>query len=501
LDYNEAKKDRETLLSLLREYGGQRPLARELDCDHKAIKYWMDKYGITVEDYEQYEDELEFSGKEKYVDFTEEELDGDYYLNDENKYPYEKIDDIYIFRAPFGEFDVSKDILDRVLEDYCNIGLTKKETARDVGLSIKEVHVILKGYGVIHDSIPFRKEVQRELTPQEMADLSLEQKEALYYREIEQKQYKKAIRENKKYKEKDYLLKKQADRILENLEQVEYRPPEIVHLNEEKKLNKNTLVVNISDWHKGKTVLSAKILGNNELNKVIYQQRIDKFIEKVLMMLERHKPEKVLILNYGDGPDSPNADVYPGQREHQDVLYEEQVMGYVQDVVDFILTIHQHHQHVEYAGVPGNHSKGNINWDVLANMFIKELLKDYEDIKVDSENIEYKVHEIYDYYLVQFHGNFLTTKVDSPTAQKQALSILELEGLPKKRSYLCQGHLHHRAAEGPSYRRILLPSLVGGDRLSANMMQTGARPGQQIFVVEDGEGLTDEHNVFFDNIQ
>jgi len=31
------KNDRDTLLYLLKRYGGQRPLARELGCDHKPL--------------------------------------------------------------------------------------------------------------------------------------------------------------------------------------------------------------------------------------------------------------------------------------------------------------------------------------------------------------------------------------------------------------------------------------------------------------------------------
>lgn len=489
------KNDRDTLLYLLKRYGGQRPLARELGCDHKALKYWMDKHGITVEDYQDSDKELQ---EDKYEDKYEDEFeDIEYYKKRNGKYSYEKIGDIYIFQAPFGEFDIDEKTLDRILENYCQMGMTKRETALDVGLSIREVYVVLKAYGINHDSVPFREEVKEEKSVAELVDVALDRKEMLYYRLLEQKEYKRAIEENKKYKERDYIAKKHTDRIIENLGKIQYRPPR-THIKRDNNKTLKTLVVNISDWHKGKLVIGEEILGGNSYNKVVFEKRVDKYLNEAIKMIEMHKPEKILILNYGDGPDSPEANVYPGQRDNQDILYEEQVIGYVNDLTRFVLTIHDYHPDIHYAGVPGNHSKGDINWDVLANKMLECLLKDYKKITVDSRNIQYKIHNIYDFYLVQFHGNQMTPKIDTPVSRSQALGIIGLERLPARMTYLCQGHLHHLATEGPSYRRILLPSMVGGDDLSSNLMQTGARPAQVMFVFEKGQGLVDEHTVFFD---
>ena len=199
------KNDRDTLLYLLKRYGGQRPLARELGCDHKALKYWMDKHGITVEDYQDSDKELQ---EDKYEDKYEDEFeDIEYYKKRNGKYSYEKIGDIYIFQAPFGEFDIDEKTLDRILENYCQMGMTKRETALDVGLSIREVYVVLKAYGISHDSVPFREEVKEEKSVAELVDVALDRKEMLYYRLLEQKEYKRAIEENKKYKERDYIAK------------------------------------------------------------------------------------------------------------------------------------------------------------------------------------------------------------------------------------------------------------------------------------------------------
>jgi hypothetical protein len=73
-----------------------------------------------------------------------------------------------------------------------------------------------------------------------------------------------------------------------------------------------------------------------------------------------------------------------------------------------------------------------------------------------------------------------------------------MEELPLKHTYIVQGHLHHRSSEGPSYERILLPSIVGGDILSNNKMLTTSRPAQQMFVFEKGEGLTTKKNIYFE---
>jgi hypothetical protein len=150
--------------------------------------------------------------------------------------------------------------------------------------------------------------------------------------------------------------------------------------------NPVTLVINISDWHIGKLVIGANILGDADYNIKIFENRVEKYLEKIVRFIEKLNPEKVLILNYGDGVDDPTALTYPNQIEHQDLKHEKQLARYLNELEKFILHIYDYQPNIEYKGVKGNHSPNGLNCDRLANILLKDRLANYETIEVNAED-------------------------------------------------------------------------------------------------------------------
>ena len=93
------------------------------------------------------------------------------------------------------------------------------------------------------------------------------------------------------------------------------------------------------------------------------------------------------------------------------------------------------------------------------------------------------------------HGENLRTGTN--TRENDLLNIINRLGYQKNKTYVLQGHLHHLEKQGQGYRHILLPSIVGADDLSANIMNTSSRPGQMAFMLND-EGIEIEKYTYFD---
>lgn len=527
-EFEDAETERERFIELLKRFGGIKGLAEELDVLEPMIRYFMKRNEITEEDVEkivngeeikkrnpnppspkqQLEDEINRKVKKEEDALISEKPrvpEGVEYENkigeDDGVDKLEEFTDYYVIRAK-GKAPIffTKDQEREFREMYCagnsQDQLSLNACARELGMTRNELQTCKRVLGITHDSSQFTKQELSENDIEELSEKALQRKDKRLAEKIRDKEYKRAIRENKKYKKEEYLLDKKVDKIIEEIGDIDYRPPSF-YKPEIKDLNK-TLVVNISDWHRGKLIINSQVLVDNEYNKREYEKRKDKFLKDVINLIKTYNPEKIMVLNYGDGPDGPIPDVYEGQADNQDIKYEEQLLGYAIDIKDFILGIHDYQPNIYYSSVPGNHSKANFNWDYLANKTVNTMLYEYDNIEFNVQKAPFKVNEIYDYYLIQTHGKELSKRMETPTAQKEALGIISLKSLPPRKTYICQGHLHHRTEEGPSYRRIMLPSMCGGDDLSSNKMQTGSRPAQTTFLFEEDSGMKAEFYTFFD---
>lgn len=479
---------RDNLISFLIKCGSQREAGRRLNKDHKAIKYWMDKYEINVEDYK--EKDNENMGKK------EEEKDNIKELYESDEYSYDENEDTYIIYLKDKSIEIHKDDLKLFKDLYCGPEkMTLAQCSREMGIPRKLLNSVRKAFKITHDDIPFLKDEIYKKSIEEMVDEVLAKKEDLFYRKLQQKDYEHTQRELKKYKKRDYFLEKAISKVVSNIDKLEYQAPELYEVGLEEHEEK-VLVINITDWHKGKMVEAESLLGDGGYDKFKFQEMVKKYTKEAITLIEMTNPEKVYILNYGDGIDGPNAQVYDNQVLSQDIHGEDQILEYINDLKNFILNIYNYQPNIYYSSVPGNHSKGISNSDALANKVLAEMLSDYDSIEFDVDKKEYKIIDIYDSRVIQCHGHHIRNGKN--TGENDVLNMINMEHLPYKRTYIVHGHLHHERVEGTNYKRILLPSPVGGDLLSNNIMNTTARPSQIMFVMKKGDGIKSENHVYFD---
>lgn len=409
---------------------------------------------------------------------------------DERKPIVEEVDGIYYIYNKNRSYscEISKEDLRRLKILYCEQHLTINHVCREMEIPRRDFFLIKNAFGITHDDVPYIDEDLINDDMDELVEESIQRRKKEFFVKLQEKERESEKKELLMYRSKNYFYDKLLDGLKSELQNLAVNIP-----NKRVKpssLSGKTLVLNLADMHKGKLILGSKMPSGNEYNEDIFWQRLNKIISRTKYMLENNDYDKFYIVNYGDALDDPEANTYNKQILNQYASGENQVMGYLRAMVYLINELSPDY----YIGVPGNHSKGYVNWDILANQMLEFVYSMQEtDIIFDCTDKASKILKIYDSDLVISHGNHISS---SPTkGQLDTLNIFRMYGLNSAKTYLFQGHLHHY--ESTKYRRILLPSMCGGDDLAENMINTTSRPAQLLCVFTE-EGLSEEHFIYLD---
>lgn len=480
MDWNEIKQDRDKLLEKLIELGTYREVGFEYNVSHTTVSRWAKKHDIEPEDYK----------NPKEVKEGKEEVKPDY------KFFSDKDEEYYIIYKKNDEIKVTEKELQRFKYLYCNKYMQKSLNycVRELEIPRDKLYAIKTAFSITHDDIEFTEHQLQSHTIKELTDKSLTRKKDAVYKNIEDKSLKSDLRELKKLRQEDYIVTKWLDGLSEIVDDYQYIPPKYNINKEDRK--RRSVILNLADMHVGKKVEGESLLsGKGDYNKTVFDESKEKLIKETIQYIKIVKPEKLYILNYGDGADDPAGNTYPGQKDNQDLRKEEQLLAYVDALNDIIFSLRDYVEDIHYSAVPGNHSD-SVNWDIVAAMFLKRYFGNYDNITVDARMKPDKVHSIYDSQIIQTHGNNIRT--GKYTRERDLLSMLKIANITADKSYICQGHLHHKESfEGAGFEFILIPSFVGGDGLAENKMRTTSRARQLLFTMTE-EGKKNVHNIYFD---
>ena len=483
MSWDEIKKDKDKLLKKLIELKSYRDVGDKYDVCHTTVYRWAKKHDISPEDYKNPKEIKE--GKEEikhdYEFFSDE--DGDYYLI----YRQGDKEDVKITEKQLQKFKYL----------YCNkyTQETLNHCVREFeDLTREEIYAVKTAFSITHDDIEFTEKQLQENSVSELTQRSLKRKKRAVYKNIEKKSLKSDLRELNKLRQEDYIVTKWLNGLSEIVPVREYEKPNYdFNVKTDKK---KSVILNLADMHVGKKVRGKNLLsGFGDYNKDVFKRSKEKLLKETIKYLKIVKPEKLYVLNYGDGADDPAGNTYPGQKDNQDLRKEEQLMSYIDALSDILFTLRDYIDDIHYSAVPGNHSD-SVNWDIVASMALERRFERFDDITFDSRIKPDKIHNIYDSYLIQTHGKDIRT--GKYTRERDLLSMLKIAGISSKKSYICQAHLHHKESfEGAGFEFILVPSFVGGDGLAENKMRTTSRPRQLLFTMTE-EGKTNVHSVYFD---
>ena len=265
-----------------------------------------------------------------------------------------------------------------------------------------------------------------------------------------------------------------------------------------KKRDEEDICIVRADAHTGKKTISYDL--------DIYRKRVERLLDKVMRIIELHKPIKKIWVFYV-------GDCVQGENPYQGSKLEETECGAYTQIHDyavptesrFLLSLSQYAK-VEAVCVPGNHgiygreATKRTNWD---NFFYKALA----DANVEQKYLDivqptqfYQLVNIYGYRFFLFHGD-----------QVRATSGIPLFALRRKLNdwyayaggfhYAYGGHFHTWGADtinsASDYQ--LCPPLVTGDEWALQVVGRASWPIQLVFGVHPRQGRTWEYKLYCDN--
>lgn len=486
--WEELKNDAELLKNAVRKYG-VRGLADKVDKTHPTIIHHLNKLDDRPE--------IENHGRNQ-QDYLEGNLEDEKEAAEDERLQIKEFDDgTYTIKHPSkGEFHTSEEELNELRFYYCQLGLTQDTTTNKLqkqfdNFDYDKFKILKKAFHIVHDSQPLQQRTINQGDNEELAEQVLEREDKEFDEVFKEKRIKKLERENKKLRKKRYIANRVADKLLPNVQNMRYEPPQFNYIPPDKACD---FLIPLVDWHVGKKIIAEKILGNIEgYNREIFMQRLEKYLEAVIHAIKTFKPRKLYVVDFGDTADGRK--IYEKQAQNQDLYGYSQCVQAADAQEYFIKSLHSYNSNIEYIKIPGNHQKYDDS-DLLIGELVKRGMRNYQnDIKFDVSDKEYKSRTIRGINHVFTHGENIRT--GTYTRKSDVMSIIQLMEMHDKYTYVHQGHLHHLSKEGARHNHWLWPSLVGGDWLSNNAMQAGAR-ASQIFLRLTKDGISGFNPVYFD---
>jgi len=268
------------------------------------------------------------------------------------------------------------------------------------------------------------------------------------------------------------------------------------NLNRQLKVDGESLVIDISDWHIGKTVKDGK--GKLIYNVEIAKTRIEKLIQGMLKLLDYHlakhiKVEEAIIICGGDMANGEG--IYPTQTYDQSEAPPVQVMIVVELIMSLVLALLDRNLLVKFYGVKGNHGRLGkdadpaSNWDLMAYMILKfaqreKGLKKFSVEYTEADYLSITVRNKWK-YLIR-HEAFAQDETSAGRAKY--LGWMKLHNA----DVIVSHHVHHWSV---NHRKIVNGSPVGGDDLSERMAVSDGKPSQLLWVATNERSHTDFYPV------
>lgn len=246
------------------------------------------------------------------------------------------------------------------------------------------------------------------------------------------------------------------------------------------------MVVCISDIHIG-ALVDSKF---NKYNYKIAQERMEKYLSKIIYEIERNEISEVYIMNLGDSIENPYMHNLSYTSEF--TLSEQIVMA--SDIIIKFMVMVSEYANVKIAGIAGNHDRLNgdknksLDGDHAVRGINKAILSFIENSK--SERIEYVQAEDYRHSFNINGVNIMAVHGDLDN--KNDDNILSKHSTIDNRNYdvVIMGHYHTREFREVTGDKFIIVSgsLKGSDDYSVNKLRKSSSPSQTYLIIdEDGE--------------
>jgi len=261
-----------------------------------------------------------------------------------------------------------------------------------------------------------------------------------------------------------------------------------------------------SDAQVGEKINAASVQNLSRYDLEIYQKRLNKWVEKILIFKEQDKKSlglnKLVIDHLGDQVDGES--IFKGQAFYLDASLFQQLFKSVECEASALMTLAKYFTEIEVYCVDGNHGRpagrgenhGQTNFDRIFYTCLKKWCERQKNIKIHvSESPS---------MLVQ-HGNFLFLLNHGNAAKSwNGIPFYGLERMQRRLPdlygmiihYGLYGHFHQPAnIEDKIFINGCFP---GGSDLSINQMSLKSIPSQKIFYFHKTNGINRETNLYLD---
>jgi len=256
-----------------------------------------------------------------------------------------------------------------------------------------------------------------------------------------------------------------------------------------------TLVLGTADWHVGKHVKDSN--GNTIYDLDVFKKRADGLVKSIFKLLDKHlskhvRIDKAVILSAGDMANGEG--IYPTQVYEQSEAPPKQVMIVVEYFMKIILSFLQRNIPVEFYGVKGNHGRLGkdadpaSNWDLMSYMILQQnkQLMNLKNLSVFYSESDYMEVPIRKWKYLLRHEAFPQDETSAGQAKYLGWQMLH------KTDLIVSGHTHHWDVNS---RRVVIPSVVGGDDLSERLAKTEGEPSQLLWLSTDERSHTNIYPV------
>lgn len=366
----------------------------------------------------------------------------------------------------------------RLYDNMSEYGLDKHEVA----------NLLNQEYGSNYDESKWRKDYALYLKWKPfIISETLDEDIVKKYEMIRIETEKEKIRSQDQKREYKNLIRNQArfekirDDLILAVDRLSQKKPltfenNIIHYN----TNKHGLSL-WSDWHYGMEIDNTF----NKYNKHIFNQRIEKLVNKTI---EHGKKNEISTLHIAQLGDIVSGMIHVSTRVQSNEDIIEQVKYVSETLAEVLAKLSGEFEQIKFYNVIGNHGrtghKNDVgvkeNFEYLITWYLEARLQGISNIEIISDSDGYIQTKIFDEDVIFVHGNY--DRIDQAVVRlPQVLGII-----PR---YIFSGHIHHNYEKEYGITTVITNgSLMGVDDYAVQN-RFNAKPSHKFMVFDENEGL------------
>lgn len=213
--------------------------------------------------------------------------------------------DFWVITDGKDTFPITKEKYREIRRDYCDPKgrasryLKIPEICKKHKIRRKHFLMLQNAFGFIHDDIEYTDEEIEKFGVDPLVEDHLEREKDDFFQKIEEKEIKKIIRENEKYKKKDFFIHKIHDLVTSHFVEFAqiYNPPKLPKLKQKEDVKKDLLLeVPIVDLHLNKLAWHPETgeSYDTDIAKERFMYVINDVISKILETNLKDRIEKII---------------------------------------------------------------------------------------------------------------------------------------------------------------------------------------------------------------